>query len=342
MGDCSFSSAGWVCKSGQLVPEELIHLPLDNPCPACETYRFLELAKLRSEKTAAGQACIFCLSKSGLGSIAFKIAYDQAFKVNEKSTEEWLNKNLIFCNMHKVSDIMPIKSELAPTGKLRAGMNLGNNLFTRKDASGQLQGVSVDLMRELASRLGVTLELVVYDRPGLVADDSAKGVWDVAILAIEKTRAKTVSFSPAMTEIEAGYVVHKSSNIQLCQQVDAKGIKIAAPEKAGYELFLTSELKNASLVRTKNFAASIEIFNQKQVNVLAGLKPNLIESKDKMPEGKLLEGNFMTVNHGFAIPIGRSAGDMYLRSFVQELIASGFIAESIEKHQIKGLTAIRN
>ncbi len=235
-----------------------------------------------------------------------------------------------------------VKNELAPTGKLRSGMNLGNTLFTRKDKSGQLYGVSVDLMQELATRLGVPLEMVIYDQPGQVADDSAKDIWDVAILAIEKTRAKTVSFSPAMTEIEAGYVVHKGSNIQLCQQVDTKGIKIAAPEKAGYELFLTSELKNASLVRTKNFAASIEIFNQKQVEVLAGLKPNLIESMHKMPEGELLEGNFMTVNHGFAIPIGRNAGDTFLQNFVKELIASGFIAKSIEKHQIKGFTAVKN
>jgi polar amino acid transport system substrate-binding protein len=243
--------------------------------------------------------------------------------------------------MHKVSDIMPIKSELAPTGKLRAGMNLGNNLFTRKDTSGQLQGVSVDLMRELASRLGVPLELVVYDRPGLVADDSAKGVWDVAILAIEKTRAKTISFSTAMTEIEAGYVVGKNSSIRLSDQVDAKGIKIAAPDKAGYELFLTSSLKNASLVRTKDFASSIDLFNEKQVDVLAGLKPNLIESMHKLPEGQLLQGNFMTVNHGFAIPLGRNTADLYLQNLVKELIASGFISNAIEKHQIKGLAAVK-
>jgi polar amino acid transport system substrate-binding protein len=235
-----------------------------------------------------------------------------------------------------------LKSELASTGKLRAGMNLGNTLFTGKDNLGLLYGVSVDLMQELAKRLGVPLEMVIFDQPGQVADDSTNDVWDVAILAIEKTRAKTVSFSPAMTEIEAGYVVHKSSNIQDTVQVDTKGINIAAPEKAGYELFLTSELKNASLVRTKNFAASIETFNQKQVEVLAGLKPNLIESMHKMPEGKLLEGKFMTVNHGFATPIGRNAADIFLQNFVKELIASGFIAKSIEKHQIKGLTAVKN
>lgn len=103
MSECSFSSAGWVCKNGQLVPEDLIQLSLDNPCPECDTYRFLDLAKLRSEKTAAVQACIFCISKVGLGSIAFKIALDQAFKVNERTTSEWLDKNLSFCEPHQVT-----------------------------------------------------------------------------------------------------------------------------------------------------------------------------------------------------------------------------------------------
>jgi len=103
LSECSFSSAGWVCKSGQLVPADLIQLPLDNPCPECDTYRFLDLAKTRSEKIAAGQACIFCISKSGLGSIAFKIALDQAFKVNERATREWLDNNESFCESHQVT-----------------------------------------------------------------------------------------------------------------------------------------------------------------------------------------------------------------------------------------------
>lgn len=232
-------------------------------------------------------------------------------------------------------------NELAPNGILRAGMNLGNTLFTRQDDSGQLHGVSVDLMAELAKRLGVPLEFVTFAQPGQVADASTKDTWDVAILAIEKTRAQTISFSPAMTAIEAGYVVHQNSVLLLTEHVDAKGVKIAAPEKAGYELFLTSSLKNASIVRTPNFAKSLEIFNQKNVDVLAGLKPNLIESMHMLKDAKLLEGKFMTVNHGFAVPLGREAANAYLKSFVKELISSGFISHSIETHQIKGLTAIK-
>lgn len=219
-------------------------------------------------------------------------------------------------------------------------MNLGNNLFTRQNAAGELLGVSVDLMQELAKRLGVSLDMVIYDQPGQVADDATNGVWDIAILAIEKTRAKTISFSPAMTEIEAGYVVHKSSTLQGTEEVDAKGMKIAAPEKAGYELYLTSALKNASIVRTKNFANSIEIFNENAVDALAGLKPNLIESMSKLPDGRLMPGNFMTINHGFAIALGKPAANAYLENFVKDLIATGFVARSIEKHQIKGLVAI--
>jgi len=232
-------------------------------------------------------------------------------------------------------------NEFAPNGILRAGMNLGNTLFTRQDDSGQLHGVSVDLMAELAKRLGVPLEFVTFAQPGQVADASTKDTWDVAILAIEKTRAQTISLSPAMTAIEAGYVVHQNSVLLLTEHVDAKGVKIAAPEKAGYELFLTSSLKNASIVRTPNFAKSLEIFNQKNVDVLAGLKPNLIESMHMLKDAKLLEGKFMTVNHGFAVPLGREAANAYLKSFVKELISSGFISRSIETHQIKGLTAIK-
>ena len=143
-----------------------------------------------------------------------------------------------------------------------------------------------------------------------------------------------------MAEIEAGYVVHHNSTLKSTEEVDAKGIKIAAPEKAGYELYLTSALNNASIIRTKNFAASIDIFNQSQVDALAGLKPNLIDSMHKLPEGKLLQGNFMTVNHGFAVALGKTEANSYLQNFVKELIDTGFVARSIEKHHIKGLIAI--
>jgi polar amino acid transport system substrate-binding protein len=234
------------------------------------------------------------------------------------------------------------RAQLAPTGKLRAGMNLGNVLFTGKDpASGELRGVSVDLMRELASRLGVPVEFVVHATPGDVADAAEKGTWDVAILAIEQARAKTIAFSPAMTEIEATYVVHKDSPLQSVAQVDAAGVRIAAPEKAGYELYLTRTLRHATLVRTKNFSAAIDLFNQQGADALASLKPTLLESMGKLPDGRLLEGKFMTVNHGLGTPRERPAAAEYLKAFVEEMNASGFIARSIERHGVQGLSAVK-
>ena len=236
---------------------------------------------------------------------------------------------------------MNAQQALAPTGKLRAGMNIGNNLFTRQNEAGELFGVSVDLMQELAKSLDVPLEMVVYQQPGQVADDAVNDKWDVAILAIEKTRAQTILFSPGMTEIEAGYVVQQNSRFESAAQVDSNGIKIAAPEKAGYERYLMTTLKNASIVHTQNFAGSLALFNQNQVDAVAGLKPNLIESMHQLPTGKLLQGNFMTVNHGFSVPLGRVGAAAYLEKFVKQLIEQNFIDSSIKKHQIIGLTAIK-
>lgn len=234
------------------------------------------------------------------------------------------------------------RKELAPTGKLRAGMNWGNTLFTQKDgATGEPRGVSVDIMRELAARLGVPLELVLHVSPGDVADAVDKNTWDVAILAIEQARAEKIAFSPPMTEIEATYVVHRDSPLKNASQADAAGVRIAAPAKAGYELFLARTLKSATLVRTKNFDESIQLFNARGADAVAALKPNLIESMDKMPDGRMLEGTFMTVNHGLGTPGARSAGAAYLKAFVEDLNASGFIARSIQRQRVQGLSAVK-
>lgn len=234
------------------------------------------------------------------------------------------------------------RAELAPTGKLRAGMNLGNALFTTKDAAtGELRGVAVDIMRELGSRLGVPVEMVIHATPGDVSDAAGKGTWDVAILAIAAARAETITFSPPITEIEASYVVHMDSPMRSVGQADAPGVRIAAPEKAGYELYLTQTLRSATLVRTKGFDASVDIFNKRGAEVLAGLKPAILASLDKMPGARLLEGRFMTVNHGLSTPRQRPAAAEYLKSFVAELNASGFVARSIERHRVSGLSAMK-
>jgi polar amino acid transport system substrate-binding protein len=237
-----------------------------------------------------------------------------------------------------------VRADLAPTGKLRGGMNLSNALFTGRDKSGgPLFGVSVDLTNELARRLGVPSDFIVYETPAQVADDALNNKWDVAVLAIEPARAETVIFSPPMTEIEATYLVRNDSPLRHVSQVDAPGVKIAAAEKAGYELYLRRTLKHATLVNAKSTPATLEMFKAgaPPSDAVAGLKPALIEFMPKAPGTRLLEGNFMTVSHGLAIPKSKQASAAYVKAFIDEMVASGFIARSIERHGIKGLTPVK-
>ena len=235
-----------------------------------------------------------------------------------------------------------VRSELAPAGRLRAGMNLGNALFTQKDpATGALHGISVDLMRELGARLGVPVDFVVYDTPGQVADAAESGAWDVAVLAIEQARARTIDFSPPMTEIEATYVVHKDSPLHSAADVDGAGVRIATAEKAGYELYLTRTLRSATLIRTKGLPAGIELFNGRGADAIAALKPQLLESADLLPDARMVEGNFMIVNHGIGMPRNRPQAAAWLHGFVSDLVATGFIARSIAANGVQGLSAVK-
>ena len=233
------------------------------------------------------------------------------------------------------------RAQLAPTGSLRAGINVANTLFTRQRADGGVEGVSVDVMTELASRLGVPLKIVVYPTPGEVADLAQDNVWDTAILAIEQARAKTIDFSPPISEIEATYVVHDDSPLRIIADVDQSGVRIAAPEKAGYELFLTRTIQRATIVRAKSSQGAVDAFVGRQADALSGLKPSLLDAMPTLAGARMLDGTFMTVNHGIGTPRGRTAGAEYLRAFVESLGADGFIAQSIARHQVKGLSPVK-
>ena len=233
-----------------------------------------------------------------------------------------------------------VRAELAPTGVLRAGMNLQNNLFTVKDSSGELQGLAVDVLQELGRRLGVPVKYVMYETPGKVADDAANNKWDATVLAIEPTRAATIAFSPPMTEIQATYLVPQGSRFTKVADLDSPGTRIAVNEKAGYDLYLTRVLKQAKLVRGRNTPDTFRIFNEQKLDAIAALRPQLIENHAKAPGTRLIEGSFMTVNHGVGIPQGRSAGAAWVREQVEELVRSGFVARSIGRHKVVGISAL--
>jgi len=229
-------------------------------------------------------------------------------------------------------------SELTPTGKLRVGLNMSNFLLTAKDAAGAPIGVAPDLGRELGKRLGVEVEMVPYANPGLLADDANKNKWDVGFLGAEPQRANEIDFTAAYVEIEATYLLPPGSSIRSIAEVDAKGKRIAAPERSAYELYLTRSLKNAELVRVKGGDAAFRKFVDDKLDALAGLRPRLVTDQENLPGSRILEGNFTAVQQAAGTPKGRPAGAQYLREFIEDIKATGLVAKAIEKNKVRGLT----
>ncbi len=231
------------------------------------------------------------------------------------------------------------RSELAPTGKLRVGLNMSNFLLTRTDpATGEHGGVAVDLGRELARRLGVPVELVPYPNPGALADAAKSGVWDVGFLGAEPQRANEIDFTAAYVEIEATYLVPPGSQLKSISEVDRAGIRIGVPARSAYELYLTRSLKHAELVHEKGADNAFKRFVADKLDALAGLRPRLVTDHDKLPGSRLLDGNFTAVQQAVGTPKGRETGARYLREFIEDVKASGLVARTIEDNGIRGLT----
>ena len=231
-----------------------------------------------------------------------------------------------------------VRSELAPTGKLRVGLNMSNFLLTRKEANGDAAGVAVDMGRELARRLGVDAEFVQYPNPGALGDAAKDGVWDVGFLGAEPQRAKEIDFTAAYVEIEATYLVPAGSKIQKIDEVDREGVRIAVPERSAYELYLARTIKHAQLVREKGGDNAFKRFVDDKLDALAGLRPALVTAQEKLAGSRILEGNFTAVQQAAGTPKGRPAAAEYLREFIEETKASGFVAKRIEANNIRGLT----
>ena len=228
-------------------------------------------------------------------------------------------------------------SDLAPTGKLRAAINLGNPVLASKDpATGQPRGVSVDLSRELARRLGVPVELVTYDTAGKVVEGLKSGAWDVAYLAIDPARAVDISYTPPYVVIEGVYLVPDGLPIRSNAEVDRVGVRVVVGLGSVYDLFLTRELKYASIVRAPSSQVVIDTMLAQQLEVAAGVKQLLEADAKRIPGLRMLEGRFMVINQAMGTPQGRETGAKYLSDFVEEMKASGFVAQALDRHQIQG------
>ena len=228
--------------------------------------------------------------------------------------------------------------DLTPTGRLRVGVNLGNFLLVQRNPDGSVRGIVPDLAHELARRLGAAAELILYEKVGDVAAGAKAGAWDVAFIGAEPQRAADIDFTDPYVEIEATYLVPAGSPIRTLADVDRKGVRIAVADRSAYDLWLTRNIRHAELRRGENIGASYDLFVKEGLEVLAGLKPKLLEDVQKLPGARILEGRFTAVQQAIGTPKGRPEGYAFLRKFAADVKASGLVARLIERHNIKGLS----
>ncbi len=238
------------------------------------------------------------------------------------------------------SQVTPaVRADLAPTGKVRAGINYGNFILATKDpATGESRGVAVDLTRELGQRLGVPVEIVAHDSVAALVDAAKTGAWDIAFLGSDPARETVISFTAAYLEIEATYLVPAGSSLRAVTDVDREGVRVAAPARANYELFLSRNLKRAQLVRAPSTDAAFDLLVTGKADALSGLKQALIGFADKLPGSFMLDGRFMAVQQSIGVPKGRDAGLQYLRGFVEDAKSSGLVARAIDRTGARGVS----
>lgn len=230
-------------------------------------------------------------------------------------------------------------SQIAPTGKLRAGINLLNFLLvTGKNADGMPEGVAPDMARAIAEKLGVPLELVPYATPGELADAALDGAWDIGLIGSEPARAEKIDFTAAYVEIEATYLVPAGSTLRHASEVDQPGNRIAVASRSAYDLWLVRNIKHATLMHADGFEATLDLFLTQKLEAMASLKPGLLNDVEKVPGSRILEGKFTAVQQSVGVPKGRTLAAQWLQEFVQQAKASGFVAELIAKHHVKGLS----
>ena len=236
-----------------------------------------------------------------------------------------------------------LRNDLAPAGTLRVGINYANPVLARRDpASGALHGVAPDLGRELGQRIGVRVELVGFESAGKMFDALKAGAWDVAFLAIDPERAGEIDFTAPYVEIEGTYLVPTGSPLRAVADVDREGIRVGASAGSAYDLFLTRNLQRAQLVRAASPDAAFELIVSGKVDALGGVRQHLVANAAKLPGSRVFDDRFMAIQQALGIPKGREEGAKYLRDFIEDVKASGFVARAIEKAGVRGVTVPRS
>jgi polar amino acid transport system substrate-binding protein len=233
---------------------------------------------------------------------------------------------------------LPLVQALAPTGALRATINLGNPILAGADAhSGAPYGVSVDLANRLAACLDVPLELVVLKTAGEAVSHVTGGQADVGFFAIDPVRGAGIAFTAPYVLIEGCYLVREGSPLRANEEVDRAGTRVVVGQGSAYDLHLTRELKAAEIVRAPSSPAVVDFFVERGLDVAAGVKQQLEADMARHPGHRLLPGRFMVIQQAMGCPLGRGAAAQgFLSAFVETMKCNGFVAEALRRHGVQG------
>ena len=234
-----------------------------------------------------------------------------------------------------------VKQQLAPTGVLRAGINLSNFLLVSGTAAdGSPQGISPDIANLVASTLGLPCELICFDRPGKLADAVNQDIWDIGNIAFEAERAQTLDFSHPYVVIEANFLVRHDDNFLTNDDVDRAGIKIAVSERSAYDLWLTDHFSQAQIIRASSIQAAHDLFFEKKVDVLASLKSKLLEDMANHSDLRMIDPPFTAVKQSIGLAKGKAESIAFINALIAQSIENGWIAAQLEIHGMTGKLGI--
>ncbi|OZI74848.1 ABC transporter substrate-binding protein [Bordetella genomosp. 12] len=236
---------------------------------------------------------------------------------------------------------MPLSPDLIaafiPTGAMRATINLGNPILARREPDGGPAGVSVDLARAFAQRLGVELELVVLESAGLAVDTVTQEKADIGFFAIDPKRAAAITFTDAYVLIEGAYLVREDAELRAMDEVDRPGHRVTVGKGSAYDLFLTRELKRARITRAATSPTVVQTFLEQGDDIAAGVRQQLEKDARQYPGLRLLPGSFMTIRQAMGVPSSRGEkAAALLAAFVEDMKRTGFVADALARHGIEG------
>ena len=228
--------------------------------------------------------------------------------------------------------------EFAPTGVLRASLNMGNPVLAHSRTSSEKPaGVSIDLSRELARELGVTVQFVQFDTAAKSVAALGEGAADIGFMAIDPLRADRIEFTAAYVQIEGAYLVRADSPIRSNDEVDQAGTVIVVGAGSAYALYLARAIRHATLLQVPTSEAVVSGMLEGGHPVAAGVRQQLEADATRLAGVRVLDGRFMVINQAMAMPKDRSAeAHAYLAGFVERMKSTGFVADALKRHGIEG------